>query len=164
MAIMLPPELSKFLNYCGFEWPEGNEDRVFDWGGLWQDYGGQVDGVHATADGAAQHVIRANEGAAVKAFQESMTKENSLDDVGKNLAVAGTITGGCLFVIAAAIVALKIAFVVNLTIFAINLASAIAAAIPTAGASMSVVPLLQLVLSRAIQFAISMAIEQLLGA
>lgn len=59
--------------------------------------------------------------------------------------------------------ALKIVFVVNLTIFAIQLASAIAAAVPTLGASMSVAPLLQLVLSRAIQFGISMAIEQLLG-
>ena len=164
MAVMLPPELSKFLNYCGFEWPEGNEDRVFEWGGLWQSYGSQIDGVNQTADGAAQHVIHANEGSAVEAFRRSVTEENSIGDVGNNLAVAGTVTGGCLHLIGAAIIALKIVFVVNLTIFAIQLASAIAAAIPTAGASMSVVPLLQIALSRAIQLGISVAIEALLGA
>lgn len=163
MAIMLPPELSKFINYCGFEWPEGNEDRIFEWAGRWQKYGGDVDSVHGTADGAAQHVLTANEGAAVEAFARSMQAEGSVSDVGGNLAVAGTVTGGCLNLIGAAVITLKIVFVVNLTIFAIQLASAIAAAIPTAGASMSVVPLLQLLLSRAIALAVSLGVEQLLG-
>lgn len=65
--------------------------------------------------------------------------------------------------IGVAIIALKIVFVVNLTIFAIEVASAIAAAIPTAGASMSLIPIAEIIAQRAIQFGINMGIEKLMG-
>lgn len=163
MSVMLPPELSKFLNMIGFEWPEGDEDRIFDWGNRWMQYGREVDGAHGIAQGAADHVTAVNTGPGIEAFRRTFDEPDYVADVGQNLGVAGTVTGGCLFVVGAAVIVLKIAFVINLTIFAIQVAAAIAAAIPTAGASMSLIPIAQIIAQRAIQFAISLAIEQVLG-
>ncbi len=163
MAVMLPAELSKFLNMVGFEWPEGNEDKVFDWGQAWMDYSTQVGDAHGTAQAARDHVVSVNTGPAVEAFQASFNGSESVEDVGTNLAQAGTICGGCLFVVGAAIIALKIVFVINLVTFAIQFAAAIAAAVPTFGASMSWIPIARLIAQKAIEYGINLGIEKLLG-
>lgn len=163
MAVMLPPELSRFLNMIGFEWPEGNEDKVFDWGNAWLSYAGEVGSAHGTAQSARDHVGSNNEGPAIEAFLAHFNEPNQLEDVGTNLATAATICGGCLFVVGAAIIALKIAFVVNLVTLAIQVASAIAAAAATFGASMAWIPVARLIAQRAIEFAINLGVEKLLG-
>lgn len=163
MAVMLPPELSKFLNMIGFEWPEGNEDKVFDWGGAWMSYAGEVGNGHQTAQGARDHVVSNNEGPAVEAFVAHFNKEGQSEDIGTNLATAATITGGCLYTVGVAIIALKVAFVVNLVALAIQVASAIAAAAATFGASMAWIPVARLIAQKAIEFAINLGVEALLG-
>ncbi|WP_026928207.1 hypothetical protein [Granulicoccus phenolivorans] len=163
MSVMLPPELSRFLNLVGFEWPEGDEDRIFEWGNRWTQYGGEVDTTHATATQAFNTVAQVNRGPAVEAFKTSFTEPDGAHDVAQNLGVAGTVTGGCLLLIGGAVIALKIAFVINLVSFAIQVAAAIAAAIPTAGASMTLIPLARIAAQLAINFAINIAVEALLS-
>lgn len=163
MAVMLPPELSKFLNMIGFEWPEGNEDKVFDWSQKWTSYGQEVTSIKDASVQAHDSVMQANAGPGVQAFSKNFTSEEQAGKIVKNLGTAATITGGCLIAIAMAIVALKVVFVVNLTIFAIEVASAIAAAIPTFGASMSLIPIAEIVAQRAVQYGISLGIEKLMG-
>lgn len=163
MSVMLPPELSWFLNMVGFEWPEGDEDKIFTWGNRWIQYGGEVDTTHTTATQAYETVAQVNQGPAIEAFKKAFTETDGAQDVAQNLGVAGTVTGGCLFVIGGAVIVLKIAFVINLAIFAIQVASAIAAAIPTAGASMSLIPIARIAAQLAINFAINIAVEALLS-
>ncbi|MDO5286294.1 MAG: hypothetical protein Q4G45_05660 [Actinomycetia bacterium] len=163
MSVMLPPELSKFLGMIGFEWPEGDEDKIFDWAQRWTAYAGEVDTLVTSLRGARDGIAAENQGPALEAYTKAFSQENGVDDVTKNLAVAGNITGGCLMLIGAAVIALKIAFVVNLVSFAIQVASAIAAAVPTAGASMSWIPIARLIAQKAIEFAINLGIEKLLG-
>ena len=163
MSLMLPPELSKFLNMIGFEWPEGEEDKIFAWADRWMGYAGEVEGSVQAAQGAHDIVARENAGPAAEAYSRRFSGDDGIADVLKNLAVAGNITGGCLLLIGGAVIVLKGVFVVQLVMFAISVAEAIAAAIPTAGASMSIVPIARLICQRALQYAINLAIEKLLG-
>ena len=163
MAVMLPPEASKLLNELGFEWPEGNEDKVFNYGNRWMAYGGEMGGVVATATDGANTALTNNQGDAMEAFQKSFTKTEGVDDVAKQLQFGSNLVGGCLFVIGVAIIALKIAFVVNLVITVIQIAMAIAAAIPTAGASLGWIPVARVLCKLALDMAINFAISKLLG-
>lgn len=85
MAVMLPPELSKFLNMIGFEWPEGNEDKVFDWAGSWSAYGQEVTGVKDSAVAAHDEVANANLGPALEAFKKNFSSEEQAGQIVKTL-------------------------------------------------------------------------------
>lgn len=163
MAVMLPGEVSWLLNMLGFEWPEGNEDRVFEYANRWMSYGGEVGETTGTANAAADHAVSTNVGEAMEAFRARLAEPEGVQDVADKLSRAGNLTGGVLLIIGAAIIALKIAFVVNLVLLAIQIAQAVAAAAATFGASMAWIPIAREIARRAIEFAINMGIEMLLG-
>lgn len=163
MAVMLPGEVSYLLNILGFEWPEGNEDKVFEWAGDWAQFGGQIEGVVAEADGAARLALDRNQGQAMAAFKAAYDDVEGVRSVARDLAVAGNITGACLVLVAGAIIALKIAFVVNLVSLAIQIASAVAAAAATFGASLAWIPVAKEICRRLLTLAINLALEKLLG-
>ncbi|NNG18916.1 hypothetical protein HJ590_04890 [Naumannella sp. ID2617S] len=164
MAVMLPGEVSHLLNLLGFEWPEVNEDKMFDWGGRWVGFNGEVQGTHSDADGGARTALMENRDAGMEAFKKQFyeSKDNVMEVV-RDLGSASGIIGGCLFVIGGLVIALKILVVIQLVILAVQIASAIAAAIPTFGASMTLIPLFEIIAQRAIAFAINFTIEQLLA-
>lgn len=164
MAVMLPAEASKLLNELGFEWPEGNEDKVFDYGNRWMAYAGEVGGVVQTATEGANTALADNMGQAMDAFKTAFTKSEGVDDVARKLQFGANIMGGCLFLVGAAIIALKIAFVVNLVATVIQIASAIAAAVPTAGASLGWIPVAKILCQKLLEMAINYGINQLMGA
>ena len=72
-------------------------------------------------------------------------------------------TCGICYLIAGAIISLKIVVIIQLVQFAITVTEAIAAAVPTAGASMSLIPIAKIAAQKAIEFALNMAVEKLLG-
>lgn len=163
MAVMLPGEVSYLLNMLGFEWPEGNEDKVFEWAGDWSEFAGKIQRVVGEADGAARIALERNQGEAMTAFREAYQDLEGVQSVARDLALAGNITGACLVLVAGAIIALKIAFVVNLVSLAIQIASAVSAAAVTFGASLAWIPVAREICRRLITLAINLALEKLLG-
>lgn len=164
MAVMIPAEASKLLNELGFEWPEGNEDKVFDYGNRWMSYAGELGGVVETATEGANKALSDNVGEAIDAFKGAFTKSEGVDDVAKKLQFGANMMGGCLFLVGAAIIALKIAFVVNLVATVIQIATAIAAAVPTCGASLGWIPVAKLICQKLLEMAINFGINKLMGA
>ena len=163
MAIMLPGEVSYLLNMLGFEWPEGNEDRIFDYATRWMTYAGEVGSANQLAGQAKTHVLTNNSGPAMTAFQQAFDEAEGVRDVAEKLALAGTLTGGCLLLVGVAVIALKIAFVVNLVLLAIQIAEAVAAAAATFGASLAWIPIAKEIARRLLELALNLAIEKLMG-
>lgn len=163
MAIMLPSEVSYLLNMLGYEWPEGNEDTIFSWGGRWMSYAGEVDGSAQLASSAHDFVVGANEGSAVKAFSAAFKDGEGIEKTAHDLGSAGNVIGGVLYEMGAVVIALKIVVVVQLVLLAIQIAEAVAAAAATFGASLAWIPVAKIIASKAIEFGINYAIGQLLG-
>lgn len=163
MAIMLPGEVSYLLNMLGFEWPEGNEDTVFDYAKRWMSYGDEVGSSNELATSAETHVMENNYGPAMEAFSTQLNEAEGIKEVAQKLAQAGNITGGCLLFVGGLIIALKIAFVVNLCILAYQIAAAISAAAATFGASLAWIPVAKEICRRLIELALNLILEQLMG-
>ncbi len=163
MSIMLPTELAHFLQMIGFDWPEGDEDKVVQYGQQWLTFAGTLD--HAAASGiqAAHDVAAQNIGDAVDAFVTKFTSAAGPEATAHSLAQGLTVGGGVITVFAGAIVALKVVVIVQLVQFAITFAEAVAAAVPTCGASLSLIPLAELIASKAIEYAINWGVQQLLA-
>lgn len=163
MAVMLPPEVSWLLNALGYEWPEANEDSLYEWGGAWQEFTGTVDGHRADLEAAKQHVVANNHGAGIDAFQQRIAAPDEIEDLMNKFGTGGQVAGGLMYVCAGLVVALKITVVVQLVTLAIQIASAIAAAPATFGASAAWIPIAKQLTSRLISLAITTIIELLLA-
>ena len=163
MAVMLPPEVSWLLNALGYEWPEANEDTLYEWGGAWQEFTGTVDGHRADLEAAKQHVVTNNRGAGIDAFRERIDAPDEIEDLMNKFGTGGQVAGGLMYVCAGLVVALKITVVVQLVALAIQIAEAIAAAPATFGASTAWIPIAKQLTSRLISLAITTIIELLLA-
>ncbi|GAA2179865.1 hypothetical protein GCM10009785_08220 [Brooklawnia cerclae] len=163
MAIMLPGDLAHFLQLLGFDWPEGNEDDVFGYGNAWTGFANNLAHASSTSSQTAREVVSVNQGIGIDAFHQAMDKNDSPVNTAQDMSLGVSIGGGVLFLMAGAIVALKVAVVIQLVQFAITVAEAIAAAVPTAGASLALIPVARIAAGKAIEFAINLAIEKVLG-
>lgn len=163
MSIMLPGELAHFLQMLGFDWPEGDEDRVFEYAGHWATFGERCGRITEGGSQVSQGLAQTNRGPAIDAFVKRFDVEEGPTKVAADMAVAGPIGSAMLYAMGGIIIALKVVVIAQLVIFAITLAEAIAAAIPTCGASMTIVPIVELAVQKAIEVAINLAAEQLLG-
>lgn len=163
-GLQLPNELAQLLNMLGYTWPKCDEVRMFELGGKWMDFGGKLQEINSS--GAMQHgerVTSENMGADIEAFAKKFGDENAGPKVIQDGGTGSMVVGGGLYVAAALVLALKITVIVQLTILAVQIASALAAAGPTFGASMAWIPVAKKVADMAINLAIDMAINQLLG-
>ena len=124
----LPGELERLLNDLGFNWPEIDEQRLFELGQSWTAYGGRLERISADAQRAAQEVWSGNSGAAIDAFKARWEHEKSPSAVLNKGATAGHALGAILMVCAAVVLALKINVIVQLTILLIEIIEAIATA------------------------------------
>jgi hypothetical protein len=163
-GMMLPPELSGLLNTLGFNWPESDEGKLFDLGGLWSGFADRLGPAAADADGQAQQVLGANSGAAIDKFKEFWTSGESPKQNLDDGASASSLVGAGLYVCAGVVVALKIAVVVQLAMLAIQIAQAIATAVPTLGASLLEIPIFKEITSILLDQALDLAISQVLSA
>lgn len=163
MSLMLPPALSKFLNMIGLTWPEGDEDKIKAWADAWVAYGKEIAEIQRAADGARDKVSAANEGPGVEAFKTDYAAPGQVRDIGGNLVTAANVTSGSLLLVAATVVTLKGVFIAELTLLAYEVGVAIAAAPETAGASLAAIPIAEYLTEAAINLAINVAIEAVLG-
>ncbi|HEY9392092.1 MAG TPA: ADP-ribosyltransferase [Mycobacteriales bacterium] len=128
------------LSWIGMVWPEADEEKLFEAGQQWIAFGARLQTVAADANGAAAGVWTQNEGPATDAFHDWW---NDLDGPRLRMAedaIAAEVIGTALIIFAAATLALKIAFIVQLVILAIEVAQAIATAFVTFGATTAEVP------------------------
>ncbi|WP_375487947.1 hypothetical protein [uncultured Jatrophihabitans sp.] len=140
MGIELPGELTEPLGWIGLIWPQADEDKLFEAGRTWLSYGSSLRGQAQAADSTAQSVWSVHEGDAVNAFRDWW---NHQDGPGPNLpdnATAAELIGAGLIVMAGITLALKILFIAQLIILAIEVAQAIATAFATFGATTAEVP------------------------
>ena len=139
MTITLPHELTEPLSWIGLVWPEADEDKLDADGRAWIDYGSQLRGHAEQANDAARKVWQDNYGDSIEAFERWWKGEgpgHHLD----NAATAVELIGAALIAMAGVTIALKTAFIAQLTALAIEVAQAIATAFASFGATMAEVP------------------------
>jgi hypothetical protein len=140
MGLQLPTALTEPLSWIGLIWPEADEDLLLRAGEQWIAYGTQLQRIAEHADQAASQVWSQNQGAAVDAFHQWWDRTDGPRRRLAEDAVAASIIGAALVAFAAVTLAMKIAFIVQLTILVIEVAQAIATAVATFGATAAEVP------------------------
>ncbi|MGD6742859.1 hypothetical protein ACOKM3_13555 [Streptomyces sp. BH106] len=143
MSIMLPGELDWVLDLLGFEWPNIDEDLLYQAAQEWRDFGQAVSEYQEQGNAAASLVMSAHVGDAADAFMKEWGKfaDNGLGIGGHGigyldgLAGAGEVLALMLEMCAIAVIALKIFVIVQLIDLAIEFAIAQASAPVTLGAS-----------------------------
>ena len=163
MGMTLPSELERLLNDLGFNWPEIDEQRLFELGQSWTAYGGRLEQIGGDAQRAAQQGWSGNSGAAIDAFKERWEDEQSPAEILHKGATAGHALGAILMVCAAIVLALKINVIIQLTILLIQIIQAIATAGPTFGASLAEIPVFKAIQQMIINLIINEAINAILG-
>lgn len=163
MGIELPGELADLLNELGYTWPKADEEKLFQLGQHWIDFGSTLQGIGQEATASATRVWTDNVGDAVEAFKARWGDKESPLAVLEDGTTAAHVIGACLFVCAAVVLALKINVIVQLTILAVEIIQAIATAPETFGASLLEVPVFKKLTDMAINFIINKAMEAILG-
>jgi hypothetical protein len=140
MGLQLPGWLTEPLGWIGLTWPDADEELLLQAGRDWIAFSGRLHAMAQASNSSAEDVWSRNEGTAVKAFE---TWWAGADGPGMRLAedaIAAGMIGCALCLFAAVTLALKIAFVVQLTTLAIEVAQAIATAVASFGATTAEVP------------------------
>lgn len=164
MGVMLPGELVTFLNILGYNWPQGDEEKLFQMGGRWMDFSGSLDRVTQGGQQAASGVWEQNQGANIQAFSDHYNAEDGPTKVLTNGSTASTLVGAGMVIVAGIVLALKINVIVQLVILAIQTAQAIATAVVTFGASLLEIPIFQQISRAIVGELINQVIMQLLNA
>lgn len=163
MGLQLPGELVSLLGMLGYNWPEADEEKLFELGSEWMNFSGSLQNVISRADSAAQQVWASNTGDDIAAFQKAWGEEDSPSAVLRDSTTGATVIGACFFVAAGVVLALKINVIVQLTILAVEIAQAIATAVATLGASLAEIPIFKEITGMIIDFLIDQAIGALLS-
>src|SRR5256885_11421180 len=163
MGLQLPGELVTLLQDLGYNWPEADEEKLFDLGNLWLDFAPQLAPIADRAGAGAQRVWTENQGDAVDAFRDKWTAADGALASLRDSANGAQLMGPLLMVAAAVVLALKINVIVQLTLLAIEIFEAIATAAPTFGASLLEIPVFKEITNRLVNLLISMAMDAILG-
>jgi hypothetical protein len=140
MGLELPGWLTEPLGWIGLIWPQADEEKLFADGQVWITFGSTLRGQAQDANNTAQKVWTDNHGDSINAFEKWW---NADDGPAKNLedeAIAAELIGAGLIAMAAITLALKIAFIVQLVILAVEVAQAIATAFVSFGATTAEIP------------------------
>jgi hypothetical protein len=162
MGMQLPGELVTVLSVLGFQWPLGDEEKLFEMGQAWNSFAGTMRG-ETNATSQAKTVWEVNTSDTTAAFEQAWQKANSpinnLDDA----ATVAELVGGGLMVCAGIILALKLAVIAQLVILAIQIAQAIATAVVTFGASLLEIPIFREITRRILDALLDKAIDKVLS-
>jgi hypothetical protein len=140
VGLELPGYVTEPLSWIGMSWPEADEDKLFEAGQTWLTYGSNLRSQAGQANTVAQQIPAQHQGEAVDAF---VAWWNADDGPGKNLddnAAAAEVIGAALIVMAGITLALKIAYIAQLVVLAIEVAQAIATAFFSFGATTAEIP------------------------
>jgi hypothetical protein len=163
MGLMLPGALVSLLQDLGYQWPEADETTLLQMGQAWTSFAARVRQPPQDAQSAAEQVWLANVGKAIEAFEQEWRQSRGAH---ANLMDAATGAAGIgigLMVCAAIVLSLKVNVIVQLTTLLMEIASAIAEAPPTFGTSLLEVPVFKEITGMAINLAISLAMNAVMG-
>ena len=163
MGLMIPGELADLLNELGYIWPKSDETKLFELGQQWIDFASGVDQIAQDADTSAALAWSSNRGEAIEAFKRYWSADDAPSKSGHSGTNGSFAVGGALIVCAAAVLALKINVIVQITILVIEIAEAVATAVPTFGASLLEIPVFKKLTDMVINLLISEAMEVVLG-
>jgi len=139
----IPGELRSLLSVLGFNWPEADETALVEMGRAWMAFSGRLEAIVSDATSTATEVWTGHEGEAVATFQAWWGREDSPAEVLLDGANAATLTGTGLMICGGIVLALKVAVIAQLAILAVEIAQAVATAVPTFGASLLEIPIFQ---------------------
>ncbi|WP_247663408.1 hypothetical protein [Micromonospora sp. U21] len=159
----IPGELASLLAMIGYDWPEGDEGKLFELGQVWMDFSTTVEEMGQKADELAAEVTGANRGEVVAAFSAYWSGGEGPGGVLAGNTTATTVLGAGYVVVAAVVLALKVQIIVQLIILAIQIAQAVATAAATFGASLLEIPIFKMITSLVIDQLIDMALQAILG-
>ncbi|MFF2812006.1 PE-PGRS family protein [Streptomyces sp. NPDC058000] len=142
MSLTLPSEVSWVLNLLGYNWPGADEDKLHECAQVWRNFAESVNQAQEQGSLAANQVVSANNGDAIEGF----TKEwgsyggggaggSSGDHYLRDAAMAAEVIADAFDAAAIAVLAGKIAVIVQLVMLAAEIIAAQAAAPFTFGAS-----------------------------
>ncbi|MFE9202540.1 hypothetical protein [Micromonospora sp. NPDC007230] len=159
----IPGELASLLGMIGYDWPEGDEEKLFEFGQVWMDFATTVEEVGREADALAVEVTGGNQGDVVAAFEAYWSGGDGPGGVLAGNTTAITVLGAGYVVVAAVVLALKVQIIVQLVILAVQIAQAVATAVATFGASLLEIPIFKMITGLIIDQLIDMALQAILG-
>jgi hypothetical protein len=162
MGMQIPSELASLLNMLGYTWPEADEEKLYNLGQIWSDFGNGLNEVIEDASATAQKVWNNNRGDTISAFQETWSSNEEAVAVLREAAQGAQIVGICSTICAGIVLALKINVIIQLTALAIQIAQAIATAVVTFGASLLEIPIFKMITGYIIDKLIDEAITKVL--
>src|SRR5882757_9943391 len=112
VSVELPGEVAWFLNLIGVNWPNVDEDQVRAFAGHVRDFANNVDGTHQAASSTIQQMGSAYSGGSYEQLVQTWARMSN--DNMKELVEACHVVATALDVAADAIVAAKVAAVVEL--------------------------------------------------
>lgn len=163
MGLQLPSELIGLLSMLGYDWPESDEESIFNLAGEWTGMADQISGRIESLNGAAATLLGNNVGKEIDAFKEEWDDDESAV---RNIADAADPTNIIsigLTIAAGVILALKVQVIVQLVMLAIQIAQAVATAAVTFGASLAQIPIFKMITGIIVDQLIGMAIEMVLN-
>jgi hypothetical protein len=163
MGMTIPADLASLLNTLGFDWPQADEEKLYELGRMWTDFGTGLGEVVQRANTAAQQVWTGNRGDTITAFQKVWNDKEEALAVLTDAAEGAQIIGACAILCAGVVLALKINVIVQLTALAIAIAQAIATAVATFGASLLEIPIFKKITGYLIDMLIDEAVAKVLG-
>ncbi|WP_026932264.1 hypothetical protein [Glycomyces tenuis] len=164
MGMQLPSELIGLLGMLGYEWPESDEESLFNLAGEWTAMADQISDRLESLDAAASTLVDNNLGAQIDAFRAEWDgPESAVRSIAEAIDPNNEVNVG-LTMAAGLVLALKIQVIVQLALLAFQIAQAIATAAVTFGASLAQIPIFKQITGMIIDQLIGMAIDRLLSA
>ncbi|SCE84238.1 hypothetical protein GA0070564_1011261 [Micromonospora mirobrigensis] len=160
---MIPAELASLLSMIGYDWPEGDEEKLFELGQVWMDFATTVEELGREANALAAEVTADNRGDVIAAFEAYWSGADGPGGVLDGNGTATTVLGAGYVVVAAVVLALKVQMIVQLVILAIQIAQAVATAVATFGASLLEIPIFKMLTGLVIDQLIDLAMQAVLG-
>lgn len=128
MGLQLSGELVSAMNAVGFDWPRGDEDKLFEMGQAWVRFAGTLRSGTETATTHAQTVWQVNVSDTTAAFEQAWEAADSPVSNLNDAATTVELVGVGLMVCAGIVLALKLSIITQLIILIVQIAQAIATA------------------------------------
>jgi len=164
MGISLPSELASLLSILGYNWPQGDETKLFELGQKLMEFSGKLQNILGEADNAAAQAWKENIGRDIQAFQNHWSNDDGPSKILQDISTAGQVVGAGMMIVAGILLVLKLNVITQLITLAIQIAQAIAMAVATFGASLAEIPIFQQISRMIVGKLIDMVIAKLLEA
>ncbi|GAA2136410.1 hypothetical protein [Glycomyces algeriensis] len=163
MGMDLPGELIGLLGMLGYEWPESDEESLFNLAGEWTGMADKITERVESLQSAARTLLESNSGAHIDAFQREWEAEESSPAALAESADPAYILNIGLIAMAGIVLALKVQVIVQLVILAAQIVWAIATAPVTFGVSLAQIPIFKQITGFIIDQLMGMATNRVLN-